>query len=77
MARYAGDQDDVEKLLLLDIIQIHLVEELIAENEKEIAVVELYKAKANEKFQQALVDNKDFKKDQQNMERADFLLLNL
>ena len=77
MAKYADDQDEVEKFLLLDIIQIHLVEESLAENEKEIAVVQLYKAKANEKFQQALIDNKDFSKDQQDMERADYLLLNL
>ena len=77
MVKYANDDDKVEKFLLLDIIQIHIVEELMAQNEMEIAKVQLYKAKANQKFQQAVVDNKDFTKDQRDMERADFLLLNL
>ena len=33
MKRFASDQDDLEKFLQLDVIQIRLVEELIAENE--------------------------------------------
>ena len=77
MARYPGDEDKVEKFILLDVIQLHLIEESIAKNEQETAKIQVQRARANEKFQKALQDNKDYSKDQEDMDRADFLLQNL